>query len=254
MTLSNRIIFKLKKIKQNLLVFLSQRSVLRGNKKFTKFIILTRSRSGSNLLVSYLESHPNIYIRGEIFHNLNNRNYRKILNWFFNIMPSKFKASGFKIFYYHPLDTKCPELWQELASNADIKIIHLYRKNLIKTIISRHIALKTDIWSSEKKNLSVSFNLDIPPQLIDKEINRTLAWREEYNNIFNKHKIFEINYEDFIGASHENLSMIQDFIEVPRKTLSTHLKKQQTKPLEEVVNNYNEIKVYFKKTIWKKYL
>ena len=95
MTLKYRILLKLKKITQNLLILLSRKKIIKSSKKFSNFIILTRSRSGSNLIVSFLDSHPNIYIRGEVFHNLNNRDYKNVLGWFFNIMPAKFKASGF---------------------------------------------------------------------------------------------------------------------------------------------------------------
>ena len=253
MNIKLRAYLKIKKIKQNCLITLSRISSKKKKKNFTKFIILSRSRSGSNLLVSFLESHPNIYIRGEIFHNLNNRDYRKVLNWFFDVMPSKFKASGFKIFYYHPLDTKCPELWRELTSNKDLKIIHLHRENLIKTIISRQIALKTDVWSSEKKDRYSSYNFEIPPKKIENEIKRTLTWRNEFGKMFENHDILELSYEDFINAKSHKLFIIQDFLGVSQMKLKSHLKKQQKKPLSKIIKNYDEIERYFNGTNWKKY-
>ena len=45
-----------------------------GNKSFVKFIILGRSRVGSSLLVSFLNSHPNIRAEGELFQVIGYRN------------------------------------------------------------------------------------------------------------------------------------------------------------------------------------
>mgnify|MGYP006437466411 CR=1 FL=1 len=41
------------------------------HENFTKFIVLSRSRTGSNLLISMLNSHPNISAEGEKFSRLN---------------------------------------------------------------------------------------------------------------------------------------------------------------------------------------
>lgn len=253
MKITLRIYFKLRKTGQNILIDLARLNVLKPEKNFTKFIILTRSRSGSNLLVSYLDSHPNIYVRGEIFHFIKNRNYSKILKWYFSVMPKKLKASGFKIFYYHPLDKKCPELWSELINDTSIRIIHLHRKNLIKTIISRQIALQTGAWSSEKKEYNKQSEYYINPENIEKELEQTINWRKEFNELFKEHKILEVFYEDITKNSEVELRKIQQFLSVDVKKLSTHLKKQQTKPLKEVVENYDELKSHFKGTKWYNY-
>ena len=38
-----------------------------GHEDYVPFIVLTRSRTGSNLLVSFLNGHPDIFCEGEIF-------------------------------------------------------------------------------------------------------------------------------------------------------------------------------------------
>tara|TARA_B110000238_G_scaffold201159_1_gene255376 strand:+ start:13144 stop:13908 length:765 start_codon:yes stop_codon:yes gene_type:complete len=244
---------KIKKIKQNCLITLSRISSKKKKKNFTKFIILSRSRSGSNLLVSYLDSHPNIHIRGEIFHTIGNASYLKKLSWFFKTMPDKFKASGFKIFYYHPLDKDVPGLWDKLVSDKNIKIIHLYRENLIKTVISRQIALKTNVWSSEKSSNKSSKKFEINPKVIEKEIHDTLFMKDKFNKVFSEHQKLEISYEDFIKLTTESLIKIQLFLDVPEKILKTHLKKQQTKSFNDIINNYDEIGDYFIGSNWEKY-
>src|SRR3546814_732374 len=44
-----------------------------GHTGFTKFIVLSRSRTGSNMLVSLLDSHPRVVAEGEIVARLDGR-------------------------------------------------------------------------------------------------------------------------------------------------------------------------------------
>src|SRR3546814_8552873 len=50
-----------------------------GHTGFTKFIVLSRSRTGSNMLVSLLDSHPRVAAEGEIVARLDGRDARKRL-------------------------------------------------------------------------------------------------------------------------------------------------------------------------------
>ena len=120
--------------------------------------------------------------------------------------------------------------------------------------MSRGIALKTDIWSSEKKENNSVIEFEMAPEDIENEINKTLNWRKEFGKLFINHQVLELSYEDFVNNKPQNLDLLQEFLAVPNKTLFSHLKKQQKKPLEEVLKNYDEIKKYFEKTNWKKYL
>ena len=121
-----------------------------GNNQYRRFIVLSRSRTGSNLLISLLNSHPHIYTEREIFGKLSGRNY--------------VKAKGFKIFYYHPLDDDSCSIWDELQSLDDLYVIHLKRRNILRTLLSRKTAGIQDVWSvgsdrhsSCREQISVSF-------------------------------------------------------------------------------------------------
>ena len=51
-----------------------------GNYDYGKYVIITRARTGSNLLVALLSSHPNIHSHGELFNKTVNRSCSKIWN------------------------------------------------------------------------------------------------------------------------------------------------------------------------------
>src|SRR5699024_1614793 len=119
-----------------------------GDKDYKRFIVLTRSRSGSNWLISLINSHPHLKSDGEIFHDLNGRSYQHILAKTFSKQPSFIKAKGFKIFYYHPLEDDTAGVWDALKSQDDLHVNQLRRENILKTLISRKNAGITKVWSS----------------------------------------------------------------------------------------------------------
>ena len=247
---------KLKRESENLKLFLVNRKLISSNVDHTNFIIVSRSRSGSNLLVSLLDSHPNVYARGEVFHNLKSRDPEKVLNHYFGNQPKNILANGFKVFYYHPLDGDPASLWNKILERKDLKFIHLKRKNLFKTIISREKALQTDQWSSvsyikEKEGPPVV----ISPQEIEKQIKETKTHYQQFEILLKDKPVMELYYEDFVKNIKTNMYHICDFLGIPKVgDFNTNLKKQANKPLSERVGNYLELKEHFAGTEWENQL
>ncbi len=164
-----------------------QKRVLPGNRHYTKFIILGTGRTGSNMLVSALNTHPNGIVYGEIFNNtrynrigFNNKNrpyisFRKALkirvnnpisfleDYIFRIFPAKTAAVGFKLFYWHCHEDNWRCIWDYMNSMQGLKIIHIKRRNMLKTFLSLKIAQRTKQWSQIKeknKKTKPSITLD----------------------------------------------------------------------------------------------
>jgi hypothetical protein len=81
------------------------------NHKYQKFVIIARSRTGSNLLHSLLNSHPSIEANGELFHKTKESSCREIWDSIFVKKNRFLQHVGFKIFYYHPLKSADQEVW-----------------------------------------------------------------------------------------------------------------------------------------------
>ena len=79
--------------------------------QYNKFVIIARSRTGSNLLRSYLNSHPNIEAHDELFRELKRKSCQEIWKGLFIKKNKKIKYVGFKIFYYHPLEGSDNSIW-----------------------------------------------------------------------------------------------------------------------------------------------
>lgn len=224
-----------------------------GHKNYVKFVVITRSRTGSNLLISLLNSNPNIRAYGEKFNRLKKKNCNLIYK---EIFPMKsYKAIGFKIFYQHPIDSEDKTIWDLIKRNKNIKIVHLQRKNILRIHISRLIAGKTKRWSSIKegeievdtKKIFIDFE-----KLID-DVNNTKNWVNNLNNEFENNRIINIYYEDLVKNKNETIKDICKFLGVPHYKSSSKLKKQNPEKIEDLIINYNEIKEKLENTQFSQY-
>jgi hypothetical protein len=117
-----------------------------GHYDYKKFIVLTRNRTGSNMLISMLNSHPSIYAEYEILRELKGTFVDRVMNKIYSRYPRFVKAVGCKIFYHHPVDDKSGAVWDRLTRMEDLYVIHLKRKNILRTVLSHEIAKLTDTW------------------------------------------------------------------------------------------------------------
>ena len=124
---------------------------LYGQSDYARFIVLGRSRVGSNLLRGLLNAHPSIETYGEIFRDCGCLDWDHLGYFQSSSMrslivrdpvtfldqrvlgryPGAVRAVGFKIFYYHARDGAHAAVWPYLQRRADLKVIHLKRANLL---------------------------------------------------------------------------------------------------------------------------
>jgi LPS sulfotransferase NodH len=220
---------------------------------YRKFIILSRSRTGSNLLLSYLNNHPNIVANHEIFQRPSKKGYEKILNKQFKMYPKSIKAVGFKIFYNHPLGEENNELWSELVNMKELYVLHLKRKNILRTLISLKLALVSDTWvkysSEHSKKKSVTFTKS---ELMEGFI-QTKNWEMRGEEMFNDHPLLTIWYEELISESVETFNNITDFLNLEPSEVNTYLKKQNPEKSRNLISNYDELINGFLGTPWESF-
>jgi hypothetical protein len=199
---------------------------LRGTNHYQKYIVLSRARTGSNLLISYLGSHSEIFAKGELFESVCGRSIDRLFQSVYGFQPSFTKASGFKIFYYHPCDKPSPEVWQRLIDDKHIKVIHLKRRNILKTITSQMIAEETDQWLTTKSSDKSNSKVVLDPDRVVFEIHRVLDHYVEFEEKFKNHDVFEIFYENLVSDARGEFARVTDFLRVSRQDPKTILVKQ----------------------------
>ena len=216
---------------------------LSGDRDYTKFVIVCRSRTGSNMLVDLLNSNPQVRAYGEIFRTLGGKSSNELYQ---AIFPDKsHKTIGFKLFYYHPLDADGTPVWNYLLNDRNIKVLHLKRKNLLKVHLSRLIAGKTDNWLSnadsprknnleEKKvtiNLTEMFNDFL-------ETNKQIQWIDDQ---FSGHAMQTVYYDELISRTNLEMRKIFAFLGTRQTSTATNLQKQNPEKLSELIVNYREV-------------
>lgn len=248
--------------------------VIGKNSDYVRFILLGRSRTGSNLLRGLLNSHRGIIAFGEIFRHygaigwdfshfpqskkmsslIENDPVRFLETRVFGNFPKHISAAGFKIFYYHAHNDAWEPVWTYLNSQKDLKVIHVKRKNILKTYLSRRRALETNAWvrkgandPEDSKPISLSYEECI------EEFAKTRTWEQHYDGFFEKHHKIDVLYEDLASDHRGEMRRIQEFLGVDYEVVEPRTTKQSRRPLASSILNYFELKERFAGTSWEEF-
>jgi LPS sulfotransferase NodH len=229
-----------------------------GSSNFRPFIVLTRARTGSNLLISMLDSHPNIRAEGELFRDLGPRFYGFALSMVFSKQPRHIRASGFKIFYNHTSNDGRGGVWGKLCCMDDLLVIQLGRRNALRTMTSRKIAGAQGVWLAsasetysrrEKGIKSINFTAEE----LEYGFVRMRAQEEWAEETFGRHARIHVYYEDLVDNSEHVLRGLTTYLGLPYHAPKTSLIKQNPEKLSELISNYDELKAKFTGTEWQRY-
>jgi LPS sulfotransferase NodH len=222
--------------------------ILPGSRHYTSFAILCEPRTGSTLLHTYLNFHPNIKSYGELIREQVEKNHDSdpalLPTKVFRAHGRHLQAIGLKLFYFYYDHPAYSNTFKEIVEQKDIKIIHLVRKDIFRLYVSLKLAQKTNIWSSSnghsnKKNKPKIFIKTDAFEIFAK----TYVQRQHYfKMLFKSHEVLFISYEDLTTNPPAVLEQVQKFLGVKPKHLLSLLKKQNIDALESVVINYDEIR------------
>ncbi len=250
----NRINIILKKQYSRLIKFKKNNiNQLRGNTDYKKFVIISRSRTGSTLLMALLNNHSEVICEGELFKNLNGLSCKIIWQNFFNKKPKIIKQVGFKLFYYHPFEND-KQVWEFIKKEKDITIIHLVRNNLLRSFTSQKIGEKTKQWTENKNRPHEIDLLSKKIKLNYKDCLNTFEKIKRYEEItredFKSFNFIEVSYEDLNSNRDEELNKIFNKLGLFNEKVGTVMKKQNPESLQVLIENFEELKIKFKNSKW----
>lgn len=217
-----------------------------GNNDYAKIVVITQARTGSTFLLSLLRCHPKIEFEGEVFRLLNGNSCKEIWNRIFAKRLPWIKYVGFKIFYYHPDDSDDNKVWNFIAEDEEVRIIHLKRNDLLRTYISKQLAFKTGLWTSKKqkkhgKPLDKRIQIDVDHCL--KELNQIKEWERSHSKEnFPNHHYFETSYETVTGDYQSTVNELFNFLALKPIRVKSELRRQNPEKIEDLITNYDELK------------
>lgn len=245
--------------------------------KNTRFVIAATQRTGSTLIMSALASHPEILCLPEIFlytrrvttrsensyhHYLSTtsrgkwKHYfarRKIVFDYLDYIYSLpgYPCIGFKLMYSHL--SLFPMVMDYLAHN-NIIVVHNRRKNILKKHVSRIAARQRQLYHSDTA-------IKARPVFVTvRGLIRRLKKIEKENSSLNQVlvrsgcPVIEVCYEDILRNKAAVFNVVQSFLGVPPRSLTTHLHKLNPDDLPRVIDNYDQVRDKLSGTCFEKYL
>lgn len=254
---TKEMIIKMRETAESLYTHQLQRAYFRvfGHQVHQRFAIVSTARTGSNYLSGGLKTSPSVRMYHEIFADHNReigKDFEKVLATLFQYESKETEVVGFKVFYNHLTDDE----WKKLMADRDLKVIHLTRRNRLKTVISLEIAFKTGYWT--KSSISggpMDKRLVLDPPLLLKRLEQIEQGEAATRARFADRPILEVVYEELVQSPREVFASVGEYLAVddidPDKI---KLKKQNPETVQQLITNYAEVESSLRNTRFADYL
>lgn len=241
---------------------------------YEQFVIVGTARTGSTMLWSYLNSHPDILCLRGVLGSTNKVNFGKFYgelpeeyhssvliklrnerpvefleNYVWKEYSKPYKAIGFKYFYDHDrhLSNK-EEVISFFKENRAIKFLHLKRNNLLATLFSYKRALAQQQWTKTNTDYQTSITVD---ECID-YFQHIHDSQKRFDELFTG-RTLQVSYDNLLNATERTLLEVLNFIGVKAISLTTETSKNRETKLSDCITNYTELKTHFISTDYGKY-
>lgn len=226
-----------------------------GHQVDQRFAIVGNARTGSNFLLDGLRSSPAIRMYHEIFASHNRevgKDFEKILSTVYQYEGISTRMVGFKVFYNHLTDDE----WVKLAARKELKVIHLTRRNRLRTVISLEIAFKTGRWTKAGNSGSPKERrVTLDPMRLLKRLEQIEEGEAATRARFCDRQILEIVYEELVQSPNMAFASVGAYLGVegidPGKI---RLKRQNPEGIAQLIINYNEVVAVLQNTRFAEYL
>lgn len=226
-----------------------------GHRVDERFAIVANARTGSNYLLAGLRSSAAIRMYHEIFAS-HNREVGKDFERLFSILcqpeSRRTRMVGFKVFYNHLTE----EEWHKLAAHRDLKILHLTRRNRLRTVVSLEVAFKTGQWTKAGRHSGPKEKrVELPPARLLERLEQIERGEAAARARFCDRPVLEIVYEDLVQSPHEGFAAVGAYLAVDDiDPGSIRLKRQNPESLQDLLLNYDEVEAVLRNTRYAEFL
>lgn len=230
----------------------------------TPFVLVCAERTGSNLLLGLLQSHPDCKVAGELFNPAMYESQtvpgfplaeQATLSRLRAEAPGALiqhvyergerqgaRAVGFKFMYGHAKAS--PAALDYLLGDRRIHVIHLRRGNLLHRLVSHRQAKSTGVWGRYAGAETVALpKIGLSVEEVVKDFRMIERRQAEYAECFKTHPVLEVNYEELSAAPHEVGARVASFLglraDVP---LVVRYQKTGNASMRDAIINHDELK------------
>ncbi len=148
------------------------------------------------------------------------------------------------------LDERFRTTWEFLRADQSLAVIHLQRRNMLHTLISLKQAYMTSRWWSLKSGPQTTPPVHLDPEECCRYFEKLSNSAAEADAAFAEHPKINVIHEDLIEKQQDTMQRIFAFLKVPYESVTTRMKKQNLASPRETVDNYEQLKSYFRNTRW----
>lgn len=200
------------------------------------FIIATQPRCGSSWLATLLDAHEQVTCHGELLADpatFPEGGFQELLER--HVFGTSEQAVGFKLFY----EQQVPGL-VEFLIRQQTRVVFLRRDNLLRQYISLQLAFATNRWSVLRPETPTT-RLAISVEAMLSWFDLVLSERTEQNIDFSQLPSVTISYERLVQNQERELGQIWDLLEVPSVRVTSPLFRQETRSIQQIVENFEEV-------------
>ena len=252
------------------------------------FVLVSYLRSGTHLLRTALESHPEVACQSELFNSDDRRlpypletpTADVLDHWAFGreLAPGT-RCSGFVLHAYHPHALRAfpgirpnplwADVWQRLAAMPDLRVIHLRRRDLVARHLSHLLARSTGFWHSWDTDTAASVShLHAPPpeqvgrrreaqppievdaDRLELDFGEVTGWHRAADRELAARPILHVSYEDLCADFAAETARVQRFLGVSPAALRPAVGKLEDRRPAEAISNWDELCARFAGGPW----
>ncbi len=227
-----------------------------------RFVVVSAARSGSTLLRTYLDGHPQLCCHGELlgFRRILGLSMKGLPSWpgrhsqdlALELLPLRSRdpvgflrrvlddsvdlAVGFKALYQHLDDPQFAEVLDWLIDCTELRVIHLQRRNGLRRYVSyeRHRRNRRDPASTGQP-------LTIDPVAARQDLGEVERRRARIDRELAAHPALAVAYEDLLADTVAQRRRILSFLGVGDEELAFRTEPSAEK-LRDTIANYDEIR------------
>ncbi|MEX3954001.1 sulfotransferase [Paraburkholderia sp. EG287A] len=229
--------------------------------KTQPFVILGMPRSGTHYLEELLNAHPNVLSNGELLniHDANwpdtnrlkcsNRELLELAYLRYPVQNGKAYATHIGCKINEPQFMERPGFFEELARWPCLKAIFLVRRNTLESLRSLVQARESGEWLKYGSD-----NWSAPPPQVALTIELCEAYFKAADDFhrqvvdsFAPENLLTMGYENLLNDPAACMEAVQTFLGTSFHPCShgTTLQRQEVRPLEQTVLNFDELKSHF---------
>jgi LPS sulfotransferase NodH len=210
-------------------------------------MVLSSGRSGSSLLVNYLNCNRQIHCHGEILNSaheiygkvegMNRAELLRHVVSFFDVGEAAYVGAKFLNHQFEELDLSLAEVLEVLRRP---KVIVLYRRGLLETYLSLLIAEKTDLWYSTQaiNRTAVPVNLADFAAFAGEQRRR---WQDSMAAVCRLCPFICVAYEHLVANPAAAMAEVFRFLELPAVPVCSESLKQNPSDLRSKISNIEEL-------------